>query len=393
VNSITSVYENLVGQAHVVEILQTAVASTRNGDSQAEAGMNNQMVHAWLFTGPPGSGRSTAAIAFAQALVCPNDGCGVCNACRSVVNGAHPDVEVVRTEGLSIKIDEVRELLARVAWAPSMGGWRVVVMEDADRLTESAANALLKAIEEPGGRTVWLLCAPTLHDVLPTIRSRCRHVQLVTPSTAAVARVLENRDGITPAMADFAARVSQGHIGRAKYLAKNESVRNTRTTIMKLPLTLKGISSAFAAAQMLIDCATEQAQSSAEERNQSEIDALSLAYGKGATGRGMASGGSKAIKDLEKEQKTRSTRMVRDGLDAALLDIATFYRDVMVVQAGSVDALINKELEHQITTYAKNTKPHTTIHKINAIMEARTNLSHNAAPLLTIEALMCVLAR
>ena len=392
-SSTTSVYENLVGQAHVVEILQKAVASTRDGDSVPEAGMNNQMVHAWLFTGPPGSGRSTAAIAFAQALVCPNDGCGVCNACRSVVNGAHPDVEVVRTEGLSIKIDEVRELLARVAWAPSMGGWRVVVMEDADRLTESAANALLKAIEEPGNRTVWLLCAPTLHDVLPTIRSRCRHVQLVTPSTAAVARVLEIRDGISPAMADFAARVSQGHIGRAKYLAKNESVRNTRTTIMKLPLTLKGISSAFSAAQTLIDLATEQAQASAEERNQGEIDALSLAYGKGATGRGMASGGSKAIKDLEKEQKTRSTRMVRDGLDAALLDIATFYRDVMLVQAGSVDALINKELEHQITTYAKNTKAHTTIHKINAIMEARTNLSHNAAPLLTVEALMCVLAR
>ncbi len=386
-------YENLVGQAHVVEILQKAVASTRSGDSETEAGMNNQMVHAWLFTGPPGSGRSTAAIAFAQALVCPKGGCGVCNACRSVIHGAHPDVEVVRTEGLSIKIDEVRELLARVAWAPSMGGWRVVVMEDADRLTEAAANALLKAIEEPGNRTVWLLCAPTLHDVLPTIRSRCRHVQLVTPSTAAVARVLENRDGISPAMADFAARVSQGHIGRAKYLANNESVRNTRTTIMKLPLTLKGISSAFAAAQTLIDLATEQAQTSADERNQSEIDALSLAYGKGATGRGMASGASKAIKDLEKEQKTRSTRMVRDGLDAALLDIATFYRDVMMVQAGSVDALINKELEHQITTYAKNTKAHTTIHKINAIMEARTNLSHNAAPLLTIEALMCVLAR
>ncbi|MDP1852160.1 MAG: DNA polymerase III subunit delta' [Candidatus Planktophila sp.] len=392
-SSITSVYENLVGQAHVVEILQKAVASTRNGESNSEEGINNQMVHAWLFTGPPGSGRSTAAIAFAQALVCPNDGCGVCNACRSVVHGAHPDVEVVRTEGLSIKVDEVRELLARVAWAPSMGGWRIVVMEDADRLTESAANALLKAIEEPGSRTVWLLCAPTLHDVLPTIRSRCRHVQLVTPSTAAVARVLENRDGINPAMADFAARVSQGHIGRAKYLAKNEAVRNTRTTIMKLPLSLKGISSAFAAAQTLIDLATEQAQTSADERNQSELDALSLAYGKGATGRGMASGASKAIKELEKEQKTRSTRMVRDSLDAALLDIATFYRDVMMVQAGSVDALINKEIEHQITTYAKNTKAHMTIHKINAIMEARTNLSHNAAPLLTIEALMCVLAR
>ena len=144
-----------------------------------------------------------------------------------------------------------------------MGGWRVVVMEDADRLTESAANALLKAIEEPGNRTVWLLCAPTLHDVLPTIRSRCRHLQLVTPSTEAVAQVLQHKDGISPVMADFAARVSQGHIGRARYLAKNEDVRNTRNTIMKLPLTLQGISSAFAAAQTLVDLATQQATQAA----------------------------------------------------------------------------------------------------------------------------------
>ncbi|MCX6440548.1 MAG: DNA polymerase III subunit delta' [Actinobacteria bacterium] len=378
-----SVFDNLVGQEHVVEIIKNAVAESTS----------QSMTHAWVFTGPPGSGRSSAAIAFAQALVCPQNGCGTCNACKSAANGAHPDVEVIRTEGLSIKIDEVRELLARVAWAPSMGGWRVVVMEDADRLTESAANALLKAIEEPGNRTVWLLCAPTLHDVLPTIRSRCRHLQLVTPSTAAVAQVLQNRDGISQQMADFAARVSQGHIGRARYLANNEAVRNTRTTIMKLPLTLNGISSAFAAAQTLVDLATNQAQAAAEERNQSEVDDLALAYGKGATGRGMATGGSKAIKELEKEQKTRSTRMVRDGLDAALLDIATFYRDVMMVQSGATDSLINKELEHQITTYAHNTKAHTTINKISAIMAARTNLGHNAAPLLTIEALMCVLAR
>ncbi len=387
-----SVFDNLVGQEHVIDIVKKAVAATRSEDADGDIS-SQEMTHAWVFTGPPGSGRSSAAIAFAQALVCSTNGCGTCKACRSASSGAHPDVEIIRTEGLSIKIDEVRELLTRVAWAPSMGGWRVVVMEDADRLTESAANALLKAIEEPGNRTVWLLCAPTLHDVLPTIRSRCRHVQLVTPSTQAVAQVLQNRDGISPVMADFAARVSQGHIGRARYLATNESVRNTRTTIMKLPLTLKGISSAFAAAQTLIDLATEQANSESEERNQSEIDDLSLAYGKGATGRGMATGASKAIKELEKEQKTRSTRMVRDGLDAALLDIATFYRDVMMVQAGSNDSLINKELEHQITTYAHNTKAHTTINKINAIMSARINLNHNAAPLLTIEALMCVLAR
>jgi DNA polymerase-3 subunit delta' len=388
-----SVYADLVGQEHVIEILQKAVLATRTEDLQPTAETNNQMTHAWVFTGPPGSGRSNAAIAFAQGLICPNNSCGTCNECRSAANGSHPDVEIIRTEGLSIKIDEVRELLTRVAWAPSMGGWRVVVMEDADRLTESAANALLKAIEEPGNRTVWLLCAPTLHDVLPTIRSRCRHLQLVTPSNEAVARVLQTRDGISPNMADFAARVSQGHIGRARYLANNESVRNTRTTIMKLPLTLAGISSAFAAAQTLVDLATEQATQAAEIRNEKEIDDLSLAYGKGATGRGMATGGSKAIKDLEKEQKTRQTRMIRDGLDAALLDIATFYRDVMMVQAGANDGLINKELEVEIAAMAEKTKPQNTIKKINAIMQARTNLGHNAAPLLTVEALMCTLAR
>jgi DNA polymerase-3 subunit delta' len=382
-----SVYENLVGQEHITTILQGAVAASRTGVETQE------MTHAWLFTGPPGSGRSSAAVAFAQALICPNQGCGSCNECQSAKNGSHPDVEVIRTEGLSIKVEEVRELLTRVAWAPSMGGWRVVVMEDADRLTESAANAMLKAIEEPGTRTVWLLCAPTLHDVLPTIRSRCRHIQLHTPSDAAVAQVLINRDGISPAMAQFAARVSQGHIGRAKYLALNESVRSTRTTIMNLPLQLNSLAAAFKAAQVLVDLATAQANESAGARDEKEIAALQEAYGKGATGRGMASGAAKAVKELEKEQKSRATRMVRDSIDGALLDIATFYRDVMMVQSGSVDAIINTDMADVINKYAASHPKHTTIDKMSAIMEARTNLSHNAAPLLTCEALMCRLAK
>jgi len=171
----SSVFDDLVGQEHIIDILQGAVAASRTGEESQE------MTHAWVFTGPPGSGRSSAAVAFAQALICPNNGCGTCSDCNAAKTSGHPDVEIIRTEGLSIKVEEVRELLTRVAWAPSMGGWRVVVMEDADRLTESAANALLKAIEEPGTRSVWLLCAPTLHDVLPTIRSRCRHLQLRTP--------------------------------------------------------------------------------------------------------------------------------------------------------------------------------------------------------------------
>ena len=383
----TSVFDDLVGQEHIIEILQGAVAASRTGEESQE------MTHAWVFTGPPGSGRSSAAVAFAQALICPNKGCGICNDCNSAKTHGHPDVEIIRTEGLSIKVEEVRELLTRVAWAPSMSGWRVVVMEDADRLTESAANALLKAIEEPGTRTVWLLCAPTLHDVLPTIRSRCRHLQLRTPSLEAVTNLLINRDHIAPGMADFAARVSQGHIGRAKYLATNETVRSNRKTIMQLPLQLGSLATAFQAAQTLVDLATTEANASSDERDEREVEKLQEAYGKGATGRGMATGGAKAVKELEKEQKSRSTRMVRDSIDGALLDIATFYRDVMMVQSGNTDSMINTDMRGQIESYATNSPSHSIINKITSIMDARENLARNSAPLVTCEALMCQLAR
>jgi len=382
-----SVYDQLVGQAHLVKILEGAVAAARSGEESQE------MTHAWLFTGPPGSGRSSAAVAFAAALICSQDGCGTCVDCRAAKAGTHADVEIIRTEGLSIKIEEIRELLTRVAWAPAMGGWRVVVMEDADRLTESAANALLKAIEEPGNRNVWLLCAPTLHDVLPTIRSRCRHLQLVTPSAKDVADVLIGRDGISPAMADFAARASQGHIGRARYLASDETIRNRRNTIIRLPMQIVDVATAFKAAETLLNLATEEAEIAASARDEKESADLAEAWGKGATGRGMATGGSKAIKDLEKEQKSRTTRMIRDSIDGALVDIATLYRDVMFVQSGTQGALINQEFAADISKMAERIAPAKTVSKIDAIMSARTNLSHNAAPLLTLEALMCQLAQ
>jgi DNA polymerase-3 subunit delta' len=383
----TTVFDDLVGQEHIIDILQSATAASRGGAQTQE------MTHAWLFTGPPGSGRSSAAVAFAQSLICSSNGCGICADCNSAKTSGHPDVEIIRTEGLSIKVEDVRELLTRVAWAPSMGGWRVVVLEDADRLTESAANALLKAIEEPGTRTVWLLCAPTLHDVLPTIRSRCRHLQLRTPSTEAVTQVLINRDNISPEMALFAAKVSQGHIGRARYLATNETARSNRKVIMQMPMQLGSLASALQAAQTLVDIATEEAKIVSESRDEIEIEKLQEAYGKGATGRGMATGGSKAVKELEREQKSRTIRMVRDSIDGALLDLATFYRDVMMVQSGNTKSMINTNMCEKIESYAVSLSSHSTILKINAIMDARTNLRHNAAPLVICEALMCQLAR
>lgn len=379
-----SVFGSLIDQTEVISILKDAVEASRMVDNKSQS-----MTNTWLFTGPPGSGRSNAAIAFAAALVCKDGGCSKCNDCMSTIIGTHADVELIKTAGLSIKIDEVRELISRASWAPSVANYRVVVMEDADRLTESAANALLKVIEEPGLRTIWLLCAPTLTDVLPTIRSRCRHLSLRTPSTKAIAKLLTERDGVESSTADFVARASGGHIGRARRLATDSTARENRSNIMKLPFMIKDVSSAFKAAQFLVDAAKADALVDAEKKDEDEISKLKEAWG--ATGSKLVAGGAKVVKELEKEQKSRSTRMVRDYLDRALLDLSTLYRDVLLVQSNSVDSLINQDLISQINQLAQATKPEQTIRKIEAILKTRRNLAQNAAPLLLIEALMCEL--
>jgi DNA polymerase-3 subunit delta' len=375
-----SVFDNLIDQEHVISVLREAVAASADISNQSQ-----EMTHAWLFTGPPGSGRSNAALAFAAALVCKSGGCNDCIDCKTASTGTHADVELVKTEGLSIKIDEVRDLITRASWSPAVGNYRVVVIEDADRLTESAANALLKAIEEPGLRTVWLLCAPSATDVLPTIRSRTRSLVLRTPSVAAVAALLEE-EKFSSAMANFAARASQGHIGRARHLAKSEDARTRRQAILKISLLITDVASAFKAAQVLVEAAKAEAEEEAEKRDDAELASLKEAWGQ--QGSKLTQGGAKVVKDLEKEQKSRTTRMVRDYLDRALLDIATLYRDILLIQANSLDSIINTDLILEITKISNSTTPEATLAKLEAIMSARTNLSHNAAPLLTIEALM-----
>jgi DNA polymerase-3 subunit delta' len=375
-----SVFDNLIDQEHVISVLREAVSASADISNQSQ-----EMTHAWLFTGPPGSGRSNAALAFAAALVCKSAGCNDCIDCKTALAGTHADVELVKTEGLSIKIDEVRDLITRASWSPAVGNYRVVVIEDADRLTESAANALLKVIEEPGLRTVWLLCAPSATDVLPTIRSRTRSLVLRTPSVAAVAALLEE-EKFSSAMANFAARASQGHIGRARHLAKSEDARTRRQAILKISLLITDVASAFKAAQVLVEAAKAEAEEDAEKRDDAELASLKEAWGQ--QGSKLTQGGAKVVKDLEKEQKSRTTRMVRDYLDRALLDIATLYRDILLIQANSLDSIINTDLISEITKISNSTTPEATLAKLEAIMSARTNLSHNAAPLLTIEALM-----
>ena len=379
-----SVFDSLVDQNEAISILTSATAAAKNNEDESQ-----DMTHAWLFTGPPGSGRSNTALAFAAALLCPESGCNNCINCTTALKGTHADVELVRTEGLSIKIDEVRELITRASWTPSVAQYRVVIIEDADRLTESAANALLKAIEEPGLRTVWLLCAPTLTDVLPTIRSRTRNVTLRTPSVDAVTALLRS-EGYLQEVAELSAKASQGHIGRARYLAKNPEARTRRTDILKLPLTITDIASAFKCAGALVDAAKREAEADATVRNDVETAALKEAWGQ--QGSRVVQGGAKAVKELEKEQKSRQTRMVRDYLDRALLDIATFFRDVLLTQTTSnleqSGELINSDMEREIKIVASNTSAEATLKKLEAIMKTRTNLSRNAAPLLAVEALM-----
>jgi len=376
----SSVFDDLIDQEAVIATLKDAVSASKDSTNN-----NQSMTHSWLFTGPPGSGRSNAAIAFAAALLCERGGCASCINCTSVIDGSHADIELIRTEGLSIKVDEVRELITRTSWSPSVGNYRIVVIEDADRLTESAANALLKVIEEPGARTVWLLCAPTLTDVIPTIRSRCRHLTLRTPSVDAVTKLLVERDGIEPKLAVFASSAAQGHIGRAKYLATNEEARKTREKILDIPSTVKDLASAFEAASNLLELAKGQAQSESKIRDEEELSKLKESYG--TTGSKLATGGSKAVKELEKEQKTRTTRMIRDNLDSALLDIATIYSEVLLSKSNEIYPKGGQKSQNQLNKNIFFVSEESALKMITAISETRSSLSKNSSLNLLIERL------
>jgi len=386
------VFRDLPGQGVVVAQLRRAAA----GASALLAGHRPEpgaLAHAWLFTGPPGSGRSVAARAFAAALLCGNGGCGQCASCHQVFAGTHADLLLIRPEGLSYGVKQTRDLVLRAAGKPTGGRWQVVLFEDADRCTEQAANALLKAIEEPAPRTVWLLCAPSAEDLVPTIRSRCRVVTLVVPSSAAVAEVLTERDGIDPDRALAAARAAQGHIGRARRLALDASAAQRRAEVLRVPAQATSLGPALSAAAALVRTAEEEAKAVTEELDEPEREALRRAFGEGSTGKGVAKamrGMAGAMKDLEDRQKSRATRVKRDTLDQALLELALFYRDVLMVQVGADVELANPESD--LRQIAASSTPEATLRRIQAIMHCRDLLPLNVAPLLAVEEMTLSLA-
>jgi DNA polymerase-3 subunit delta' len=384
--TVPEVFAQAVGQARAVDVLVQAAADAA---TVRTGGSGKAMTHAWLLTGPPGSGRSVAARAFAAALQCERGGCGQCDACHTVLAGTHADVTVVAPEGLSYGVREARRLVRSVSDAPVGGRWRVVIVEDADRLTEDAANALLRAIEEPPPRAVFILCAPTPEDLLPTVRSRCRLVTLRIPSPEAVADVLVRRDGIDPAMAAFAACAAQGHVGRARRLAIDEEARQRRRQVLELPFELDSVPAALAAAAALVEAANEDAAAVTDELDVRETTAMREALGD--TGRGLPRGSAGALTDLERRQKSRATRGKRDILDRALLDLAALYRDALAVQLGAHVQLVNEDLADRIGRLARGSSPAATLRRIEAVMACRDALAENVNPLLAVEAMALAL--
>ena len=373
-----SVWDSLVGQPTVVETLKRAV----EGEPHA-------MTHAWLFTGPPGSGRSVAARDFAAGLECAQGGCGTCQSCRTVLAGTHPDVTIVRTEQLSIGVKEVRDLVRSAAMSPVLGRWQILIVEDADRVTERGADALLKAIEEPAEKTVWMLCAPTADDVVATVRSRCRQVNLATPTVDAVTSLLE-AEGVPSNLARFSARVSQGHIGRARAMATNPEVAAHRKEILAIPTKLGNLGGCLQSAAWAVSTAQEEAATSTAKLDAQEKEQLAIVLG-GNSGRAPR-GAAGMMKDLEEQQGLRAKRIVRDSLDSVLLELTSYFRDVLVVQTHAGAELVNSDFADQIKKAAAGSTPETTLKKIDAIQECHQAIMTNVAPQLAFEAMMVSIA-
>lgn len=351
-----SVFNELVGQDDVITQLKHALYSP------------GAMTHAWLFTGPPGSGRSNAARAFAAALISGGEEQGDVTA--RVLKGHHESLTIMSTQKSVIAIDEVRELVTRAQSAPVNSPWRVVIIEDADRMSERTANVLLKAIEEPPPATVWLLCAPSPIDVLTTIRSRCRPVRLRIPSRDAVAQLLIERDHVDPDRAKWAAAVAQNHIGRAKYMALNESADEERRQILAIPGKLTSVGATIRLAGRIVDEAAETAKSRVEERNASERSDLMATLGIESE-KSIPPSARSQIRKLEEEQKRRSVRARNDELDRIFLELMSLYRDILMYQLGIREGWINAGEVDLISEQANRDGPDTTLLRIDAITEAR----------------------
>ncbi|MFP5289397.1 MAG: DNA polymerase III subunit delta' [Actinomycetes bacterium] len=367
-------WDDLTGQEAAIALLRSAASDPAS------------MTHAWLITGPPGSGRSNLAFAFATELLTPQPAAAAITAAQ-VAARTHPDLAVLATERVIISIDEVRQLVSQSQYSPSVAPYRVIIVEDADRMTERTSNVLLKALEEPPPRTVWILCAPSAADLIPTIRSRVRAVRLRVPSVREVADLLERRDGVEPSLAERAAREAQSHIGMALRLATDAEARERRARTLELALGVTSVSRAVLAAEQLVALATDDAKAFTAEREALERDAAlrSLGLEPGGTVPPAMRG---ALKALEEDQKRRATRSVRDGIDRVLVDLLSLYRDLLLLQLDAGVELVNESQRARLEEVARSSPAEQSLAALDAIGQARRRVEGNTPPVLALEAML-----
>ena len=368
-------WSEIVGQPEAVHVLEQAAAP----------GAERELSHAWLITGPPGSGRSNLALRFAAALIARE--VEQRESVYAQVRGrTHPDAAVLTTQKVVIGIDDVRDIVASAHFAPAEGRHRVIVVEDADRMPERTSNVLLKALEEPPERTIWVLCAPSEADLLPTIRSRARSLRLVTPPPAEVARLLHERDGADPALAERAARLAQSHIGMARRLASDTEALARRERTVDLALSVQTLGDGMRAAAELLKVAQADAEALTEQLDADErADAM--------RNMGLAPGAAippqlrAEIRALEEDQKRRATRSLRDGIDRILTDLLSLYRDVLLTGLSAGLEAINLEQQTRIGQLADGWGANRAVLAVDAVERARQRLGRGVTPGLVLEAM------
>ena len=374
------VFRDVVSQPEAVEQLLGSI------------GQGKDVHHAWLFTGPPGSGRSQLALAFAASLLCADSGCGTCNSCQMIQSRNHPDVQVLNTERVLISIDEVTEFIEKSIQMPAIGKYRIMVIEDADRMSERTSNLLLKSLEEPPKGTIWMICAPSEADLLPTIRSRVRRVQLKVPTVEAVAQLLVEKYGIGLQLAQQSAAQAQSHVGMARRLASNAGARDRRSQALKAVLSITDIPSAMAVSEALAKLAESDGAQLTAEQDEAERKALFLAMGVSEESKLNPSSRAQ-LRRLEESQKRRATRSKRDGLDRILIDLMGLYRDVLTVQLGAGEPLINVDLVQEITKLANESTQAQSIHNIEEIEKVRNRMERNVRDVYLLDSLAVTFRR
>lgn len=368
-------WAEIVGQADAVRALEHA----------SSAGGASDLSHAWLITGPPGSGRSNLAFRFAAALIAQRPELRE-QVYGQVVARTHPDLGVVTSQKVQIGIDEVRGIVQSAHYSPSQGRHRVIVIEDADRMPERTSNVLLKALEEPPERTIWILCAPSEADLLPTIRSRVRSVRLVTPAPEQIAGLLHERDGVPAELAERAARLAQSHIGMARRLATDTEAMARRERTIEIALDIVTLSDAMRAAATLAKVAADDAAALAEQVDTREREEVLRGLGV-APGAAVPAALRSQVRQLEELQKRRATRQLRDGIDRILTDLLSLHRDVLLTSLDAGQPLVNAEVAGRVAERAERVPVALTLDVISAIEHARERIARNVTPQFVLEAL------